>query len=128
MTYLLLLLALLGCMAALDARFRLFFWSRPARAAVVTAIGLAYFLSWDLWAISSGIFLHRGSTLMTGIMLGPELPLEEPVFLLFLVYQTMVLFTGFLAWRQQATVHGAAARGRSLTRDGSRAAPERKAP
>ncbi|GAA1360218.1 lycopene cyclase domain-containing protein [Arthrobacter rhombi] len=98
MAYLLLLLALLGCMALLDARFRLFFWARPLAAVLVSAVGLGYFLSWDLFAISAGIFLHRESPLMTGIMLGPELPLEEPVFLLFLVYQTMVLFTGALAW------------------------------
>ncbi|HXD28449.1 MAG TPA: lycopene cyclase domain-containing protein [Arthrobacter sp.] len=98
MAYLLVLLALLGCMALLDARFRLFFWARPLAAALVTALGLGYFLSWDLFAIAAGIFLHRESPLMTGLMLGPELPLEEPVFLLFLVYQTMVLFTGALAW------------------------------
>lgn len=96
MAYLLVLMALLGCMALLDARFRLFFWARPLAAVLVTALGLGYFLSWDLFAIAAGIFLHRESPLMTGIMLGPELPLEEPVFLLFLVYQTMILFTGAL--------------------------------
>ncbi|WP_417234220.1 lycopene cyclase domain-containing protein [Arthrobacter sp.] len=102
MPYLLLLLVLLGCMVLLDARFRLFFWARPVAAAIVTVLGLGYFLGWDLWAISAGIFLHRESPLMTGVMLGPELPLEEPVFLLFLVYQTMVLFTGFLTWRRRS--------------------------
>lgn len=102
MLYLLLLLLLLGCMALLDARFRLFFWARPVPAALVTVLGLGYFLAWDLTAISSGLFLHRESPLMTGIMLGPELPLEEPVFLLFLVYQAMVLFTGSLSWLRHA--------------------------
>lgn len=105
MAYLLLLLAVLGCMALLDARFRLFFWDRPLAAGLVTAVGLGYFLSWDLFAISAGIFLHRESPLMTGIMLGPELPLEEPVFLLFLVYQTMILFTGALAWYRRKPRH-----------------------
>lgn len=105
MLYLFILLALLGCMTLLDARFRLFFWARPFAALLVTAIGLGYFLAWDLWAISAGIFFHRDSPLMTGIMLAPELPLEEPVFLLFLVYQTMVIFTGFLTWRRRACTH-----------------------
>lgn len=39
---------------------------------------------------------------MTGIMLAPELPLEEAFFLFFLSYLTMVLFTGLvqlLTWR-----------------------------
>jgi hypothetical protein len=30
----------------------------------------------------------------TGIVLAPELPLEEPVFLVFLVLCTMVIYTG----------------------------------
>ncbi|MET1035377.1 MAG: lycopene cyclase domain-containing protein [Arthrobacter sp.] len=96
--YLLVLIGLLGCMALLDARYRLFFWARPAAAAAVMAVGLAYFLAWDVWAIAEGIFLHRDSPLMTGIMLAHQLPLEEAFFLAFLCYQTMILFTGALAW------------------------------
>jgi len=41
---------------------------------------------------------------MTGIMLAPQLPLEEAFFLLFLCYQTMILFTGIVALlRRRAT-------------------------
>jgi lycopene cyclase domain-containing protein len=98
MIYLAVLVALLGCMALLDARYRLFFFARPVAAAVTLAIGLAYFLAWDVWAIALGIFVHRDSPLMTGLMLGPQLPLEEAFFLTFLCYQTMILFTGLLAW------------------------------
>lgn len=114
MTYLLILLILLGCMTLLDARFGLFFWSRPWRSALVLGLGVVYFLSWDLWAIAAGIFLHRDSPLMTGIMLADQLPVEEPVFLLFLSYQTMIAFTGCVAWlRHRArdkTAHRAAVR------------------
>ncbi len=114
MTYLLILLVLLGCMTLLDARFGLFFWSRPWRSALVLGLGVVYFLSWDLWAIAAGIFLHRDSPLMTGIMLADQLPVEEPVFLLFLSYQTMIAFTGCVAWlRHRAhdkTAHRAAVR------------------
>ena len=56
MIYLLVLLALLGCMALLDARWKLFFWARPWAAAAVMAAGMAYFLMWDLRAIAEGIF------------------------------------------------------------------------
>lgn len=94
MTYLLVLLGVLGCMALTDARWRLFLWHRPVAGAVVLAAGLAYFLWWDVRAIAEGIFLHRDSPLMTGIMLAHQLPLEEAFFLLFLSYLTMVLFTG----------------------------------
>lgn len=96
MIYLLILLALLGCMCLLDARYKLFFFNRPLAAFLVLASGLAYFLIWDIWAIAEGIFLHRPSPLMTGIMVADQLPLEEVFFLTFLCYQTMILFTGAL--------------------------------
>lgn len=99
MTYLLILLALIACMAALDARYRLFVFARPLPAALALAGGTAMFLLWDVIAIDLGIFLHRESTLMTGVMLGPQLPLEEAFFLFFLCYNAMVMFTGALALR-----------------------------
>ncbi|GHD04776.1 lycopene cyclase domain-containing protein [Zhihengliuella salsuginis] len=94
MTYLLILVALIGCMALLDFRFRLLLWNRPLAGALTLALGTAFFLAWDVWAIHEGIFLHRASPLMTGIMLGDQLPLEELFFLVFLCYQTLILFTG----------------------------------
>lgn len=84
----------LGCMLLIDRRFRLFFWKDPRAAAVVTVAGVAFFLLWDGAGIMQGIFLRGDSRFATGIVLAPELPLEEPVFLLFLVVCTMVLFTG----------------------------------
>ncbi|MGA7206766.1 MAG: lycopene cyclase domain-containing protein [Specibacter sp.] len=96
MSYLLILLFLLLCMGLLDARWKLFLFARPVAAVAVLLLGTAFFLSWDVSAIAAGIFVHRESRLMTGIMIGPSLPLEEAFFLLFLCYQTMILFTGAL--------------------------------
>ena len=42
MVYLLTLLAVIGCMALLDWRHRLFLWARPGAALVVLAVGMAY--------------------------------------------------------------------------------------
>jgi len=84
----------LGCMLLIDRRFRLFFWKDPLAAAIVTVAGVAFFLVWDAAGIAMGIFLRGDSPFATGVVLAPELPLEEPVFLLFLVVCTMVLFTG----------------------------------
>lgn len=92
--YLGLLLALCGCMLLLDRRFRLFFWFDPVAATVVTAVGVTLLLVWDLVGIAHGVFLRGDSPIATGIVLAPELPIEEPVFLLFLVLCTMNLFTG----------------------------------
>jgi lycopene cyclase domain-containing protein len=92
--YLATLLVSLGCMLLIDYRFRLFFWRDVRSATAVTVIGLLFFLVWDAAGISMGIFLRGDSPFATGILLAPELPIEEPVFLVFLVVCTMVLYTG----------------------------------
>lgn len=92
--YLAALVTGIACMLLLDFRFRLFLW-RDARAAViVTVIGVAFLLAWDIAGIGLGIFLRGEGQIASGILLAPELPIEEPVFLLFLVLCTMVIFTG----------------------------------
>lgn len=89
--YLATLLVVIGCMALLDRRFALVFWADARRAAVVLGVGIVVFLLWDVAAIVAG-FYHRGdSPAMTGILLAPELPLEELVFITFLCYLTLVL-------------------------------------
>ena len=92
--YLAFLVVSLGCMVLLDQRLRLFFWQDARRAAVVLAAGLVFFLAWDLAGIGLGIFF-RGHNETIGIELAPELPLEEPVFLVFLCYLVMNLFQLF---------------------------------
>lgn len=92
--YLVFLLVSLGCMVLLDLRLRLFFWQDARRAAVVLAAGLVFFLAWDIAGIGLGIFF-RGHNETVGIELVPELPLEEPVFLVFLCYLVMNLYQLF---------------------------------
>lgn len=83
-----LLVSLVG-MAVLDARFRLFFWRSPWRAAAVTAIGLVFFLVWDLVGVAQGIFFIGPQRVLTGLIVAPEVPVEELFFLLLLCYTTM---------------------------------------
>lgn len=90
--YLFLLLASIGCMALLDHRFKLFFFADARRAALVTVIGLAFFLLWDLGGIGLDIFYRGETPIMLGLNLAPHLPVEEVFFLAFLCYLTMVLF------------------------------------
>jgi lycopene cyclase domain-containing protein len=86
-----LIVALAG-MVILDLRFRLFFRRGPLRAAVVLAIGLVFFLVWDLQGIRLGIFFRGETSFMTGWQWAPQLPLEEPFFLLLLCYLTMNVY------------------------------------
>ncbi|MEJ3406036.1 lycopene cyclase domain-containing protein [Rathayibacter sp. YIM 133350] len=98
-----LLLSIAG-MVVLDARFRLFFWRSPWRAAAVLAIGVAFLLLWDLAGIALGLFLVGDSPFLTGLMLAPELTLEEPFFLVLLCYLTMnaIALTESLMKRRRA--------------------------
>ncbi|MCU1437458.1 MAG: lycopene cyclase protein [Naasia sp.] len=91
-----LLVSLFG-MAVLDARFQLFFAVDRRRASIVLAVGIIFFLVWDLAGIGLGIFFRGQTQFLTGILLGPELPIEELFFLALLCYSTM-------------NAHGAAAR------------------
>lgn len=98
------LLVSLAGMVVLDWRYRLFFWRSPVRAAVVLISGLVFFLIWDLVGIGLGLFSRGETAYMTGILLAPELPLEEAFFLAFLCYLTMnlvFLFERMLAARRR---------------------------
>ena len=80
-------------MVVLDRRFRLFFWRDARRAAIVLLTGVIFFLLWDLAGIGLGIFFRgAGSELMTGLVIAPELPVEEVLFLTLLCYLTMNLY------------------------------------
>lgn len=88
------LLLSLGAMVLLDWRSRLFFWRNPRRAGIVLATGVTFLVVWDLVGIGLGIFARGETSALTGILLAPELPLEEPIFLIFLCYLTMNLIFG----------------------------------
>ncbi len=91
LAYAAVLLLLIGCMALLDARFSLVLRRARRRSSIVLAGGVVLFLLWDVVAIWQG-FYHRGeSAVMTGLLLAPELPVEELLFIGFLCYTTLVL-------------------------------------
>jgi lycopene cyclase domain-containing protein len=92
--YLLALLVSLTGMIVLDREFRLFFWRSPRAAAVVLAVGVLFFLAWDVVGISLGVFYRGETNFMTGILVAPELPLEEVFFLTFLCYLVMNALQG----------------------------------
>jgi lycopene cyclase domain-containing protein len=97
--YLAALLVALAGMVILDWRLRLFFWRGARQAAAVLVVGLVFFLVWDLQGIRLGIFFRGDTSFMTGWQWAPELPLEEPFFLLLLCYLTMNSY-GFLTRRR----------------------------
>jgi lycopene cyclase domain-containing protein len=94
LAYLACLLIASAALVLVDRRFALVFWRDARRVTIVLIVGLVFFLVWDAVGIAAGVFARGHSPFMTGIELAPELPLEEPLFLAFLCYLTLVLLTG----------------------------------
>lgn len=96
------LLVSTACLVLLDVRFRLVFRRRPAAGVVALLIGLGFFIAWDAVGIGLGVFRHLDSRWATGILLAPEFPLEELLFLGFLSYLTLILLSGCQRGRHKA--------------------------
>lgn len=107
------LLLSIGAMALVDARWRLAFWRAPGASAFAVGAGTALLLAWDLAGIGFGVFVRGDSPWATGLLLAPELPVEEPVFLAFLCYLSLVAVLGAerLLERHSGVERGAAASG-----------------
>jgi lycopene cyclase domain-containing protein len=76
----------------LDARYRLFVFAAPARSLVVLAVGVGGFLLWDLAGIALGIFFEGNRSLLIGVDVAREVPLEELHFLVLLCLTAMESF------------------------------------
>jgi lycopene cyclase domain-containing protein len=128
--YLLALLVALAGMVVLDWRLHLFFWRCPVRAAIVLAIGLAFFLVWDLQGIRLGIFFRGETSFMTGWQWAPELPLEEPFFLALLCYLTMNVYAvvARVLPGGRASTDGRAPTGGRVAREARVSGPQREDP
>jgi lycopene cyclase domain-containing protein len=90
--YLAVLLFSLTGLALIDYRYKLAFFSNWRRASVSILLPVAFLLFWDAAGILLGIFFRGQTDHLTGILLAPELPLEEPFFLVLLCYTTLILF------------------------------------
>lgn len=53
-------------------------------------VGVLFFLIWDIAGISQGIFFRGDSEHLSGLVIGPELPLEEVFFLALLNYTALI--------------------------------------
>lgn len=104
--YLIAILASAAGIAVIDLRLRLVAWVAPGRSLAAVALGTAFFVAWDAVGIATGVFVKGDSTLLLGIDLAPQLPLEEPFFLAFLCYLGLVAWAAalrFIARRSGGT-------------------------
>ena len=94
-TYLSLLAFSLIGTGLFDYKWKMAIFNNPLRAVLTLVVSVTYFLIWDVAGIALGIFFTGSTALLTGIMLAPDLPLEEPFFLLLLCYCALLLFVAF---------------------------------
>lgn len=109
--YLVAILVSTAGIALIDWRFRLAFWEARARTVATVAIGVAFFLAWDAAGIVTGVFVKGDSPLYTGVVLAPELPVEEVFFLAFLSYLALLCWAAAVRvlGRRDASVASASA-------------------
>ena len=89
------LLVSIGGMAVLDRRFRLVMFAGRAharRGLAVVAIGVGFFVLWDLVGIGLGVFFRGTTRYLSGVLVAPELPVEELGFLTLLCYLTLLAY------------------------------------
>lgn len=99
--YLIALLVSLAGVGLLDRRFRLALWRTPRTTVVAALVGTAFFLVWDAVGIATGVFVKGDSPALLGLDLAPHLPVEEPVFLLFLSYLALVAYGAAIRWSER---------------------------
>jgi len=92
-SYLLILVLSLGGLYLLDRTHRLAFTVDAKRSLLSMIPAYILFLVWDIAGIASGIFFRGENTLLTGIQVFPEFPIEELFFLALLCYSTLIVFT-----------------------------------
>lgn len=98
--YLLSLLISFAGILTIDYRHQLAIFLDAVRTGITVAVGVVFFILWDIVGIWTGIFFSGESRYMSGIYLGPEFPLEELLFLSFLCYFTLVVYNyGVKKWQ-----------------------------
>ena len=87
-----LIVSLLG-LYLLDRTHKLAFTVDAKRSLISMVPAYVLFLIWDIAGIATGIFFRGQNTLLTGIQVFPEFPIEELFFLALLCYSSLIVVT-----------------------------------
>lgn len=93
--YLAALLVSIAGLVAIDHKKKLALFVSPLPTLISVAVAVMVFLAWDIAGISLGIFFRGPALHLSGILLAPELPLEELFFLILLSYNTLLAYQLF---------------------------------
>ena len=95
-----LIVSILG-LVGIDHKHKLALFNNLRATLASVGIAVAVFLVWDVIGISLGIFFRGNSPHLSGLLLGPELPLEELFFLILLSYNTLLAYQFFAIRRKK---------------------------
>ena len=87
----LLVFSLIGTTLA-DYRWKLALFEDARRTVLVLVLSVAFFVSWDISGISSGVFFKGDSDLLVGWDISAEIPIEEILFLTLLSHCALLAF------------------------------------
>jgi lycopene cyclase domain-containing protein len=90
--YLFTIVGSLLCLLAIDRHHKLVIFSDAKRSFKVFVATLTFFIIWDVLGVMSGIFFIGDTQFLTGILLGPDFPLEELFFLTLLCYNPLLIY------------------------------------
>lgn len=93
--YLLVLLVSILGLIGIDKRHNLALFRYPLPTIISISIAVVVFLIWDIVGIALGIFFRGSTVFLSGLLLGPELPVEELFFLILLSYNTLLVYQFF---------------------------------
>jgi len=93
--YLAALILSIGGLYLIDRKHKLAITGSPRAALLSIAVAVALFLIWDLAGIALGIFFRGDAPHLSGLVLAPELPVEEVFFLILLSYNALLVYLAF---------------------------------
>ncbi len=93
--YLAALLVSIAGLVAIDKKHTLALFRSPMATLGSVGIAVVVFLIWDIVGITLGLFFRGSTPFLSGLLLGPELPLEELFFLILLSYNTLLVYQYF---------------------------------
>ena len=87
------ILGAIFCMGLIDYKHK-YAWFKDRRRTLRTLVpAVAVFVLWDIAGIILHIFASHDNTYRSGILLGPNFPVEEILFL------TLLTYTALIIWR-----------------------------
>ena len=88
-----LILALCG-LFAVDYRWRLAYFVDKRATLLTVILGVVFFSLWDIAGIMLGIFFTGATTYLSGLIIVPDYPVEEALFLMLLSYNVLLAWKG----------------------------------